>query len=108
MERKKKIRRAFILIFAVYTIINIFIFGLMKAYVNTNNTVSKNQLVMASVFENPDTTSIEILGKSFEIPKENTEKTIAEICIYTLMTDKIRICTDLILKCRELAENYLF
>lgn len=106
MEHKRKVRRAFILGFSVYAIINIFIFGFMKAYVNTNNIVSKNHIVMASVTENKENKSIEILGRNFEIPKEDSERTIAEICVYTLMTDKMRICTDLILKCREVIENY--
>ena len=102
MKHKRKVKRAFILIFSVYAIANIFIFGFMNAYVNTNNIVSKNQLVMASVTESNDETRLKILGKRFVIPKENTEKTIAEVCVYTLMTDKMRVCTDLILKIKSL------
>ena len=106
MNNKRKTRRAFILFFAVYIIINVFVFGFMKAYVNTNNIISKNHLVMASITENQDKTNIKILGKSFAIDKKNTEKTISEVCIYTLMTDKIRICTDLILQFREFTDIF--
>lgn len=102
MERKRKIRRAFILIFAFYIVINIFIFGLMKAYINTNNIVSRNQLVMASVIEKEDTTKIKVLGKSFEFDKDNAVKSATEACIYAIMPEKARVCTDIILTFRDI------
>ncbi len=97
MERKRKIRRAFILIFAFYIVINIFIFGLMKAYINTNNIVSRNQLVMASVTEKKDTIKIKVLSKSFELDKDNAMKSAAEACVYAIMPENARVCTDIIL-----------
>ncbi|MBE6844426.1 MAG: hypothetical protein E7508_01745 [Ruminococcus sp.] len=106
MERKRKIRRAFILTAAIYVIINIFIFGLMRAYINTNNIISRNQLVMASVSENRDKKTINILGKNFEIDKSNTAGTLAKLCTYTVMSDKLRICTDIILKSKEFILDY--
>lgn len=102
MERKKKIRRAFILIFAFYVIINIFIFGLMTAYMKTNNILSRNKLVMASVTENSETKNIKILDKSFVIDKNNSIKSISEICIYALIPEKIRVCTDVVLTFKDI------
>ncbi len=107
MERKKKIRRVFTLIISLYIILNILIFGMMNAYMETNNVLSKNQLVMVSVTENVNKTNIEILGKNFEIDKNNTAKTIVQACTYTLMPEKIRVCTDVILTFRNIVKNEL-
>lgn len=107
MERKGKVRRAFLLTAAVYIILNIFLFGLIKAYINTNNTVSRNQLVMASVSETNDKTTIKLLGKNFEIDKNNNAETIAKICTYTVMSDKLRICTDIVLKSKDIILNFI-
>ncbi|MBQ8435748.1 MAG: hypothetical protein IJX24_07055 [Oscillospiraceae bacterium] len=106
MERKRKVRRAFLLTAAIYIIINIFLFGLIKAYINTNNIVSRNHLVMASVSECNDITTIRILGKNFEIDKNNNTGTIAKICTYAVMSDKLRICTDIILKTKDIILNH--
>ncbi|MBQ3566265.1 MAG: hypothetical protein IJA12_03720 [Oscillospiraceae bacterium] len=97
MERKRKIRRASILIMSVYIFVNIFVFGLMKAYMNTNNIISKNRLVMASVTETENRTNIEILGKSFEINTQDNIKKFSQLAVYALMNDKARVCTDIIL-----------
>lgn len=102
MERKRKIRRVFILIFAFYAIINIFIFGLMTAYMKTNNILSRNKLVMASVTENSETKNIKILNKNFVIDKDNSIKSLAEICTYALIPEKVRVCTDIILTFKDI------
>lgn len=105
MTHKRKIKRIFILAAFLYITINIFIFGIMNAYINTNNTVSKNQLVMASVSENANITNIKILGRSFEIKKQTTAKNVSKACIYALMSEKLRICIDVILNGKELLTN---
>lgn len=101
MERKRKIRRAFILISAFYIVINVFIFGLMKAYINTNNIISRNQIVMASVSQNNTKTKINILGKDFEFDKNDAVKSAAEACVYAIMPEKARVCTDIILTFKD-------
>ncbi len=101
MEKRKKIRRAFMLAFFIYIIINIFIFGLMKAYLNTNNIVSRNQLVMASIEQNSQKTEIEILGKNFSINKNQKSEKVVETVLYLLMPDKIRACTEIVIQCKN-------
>lgn len=101
MERKRKIRRAFLLAVCIYIIINMFIFGLMKAYLNTNNTASRNQIVMASVSQNTEKTEIEILGKNFSINKNQKAEKIAETVLYLFMPYKIRACTEIVIKCEN-------
>lgn len=97
MDRKKKIRRAFILSASVYVIINIFIFGIMNAYVNTNNTVSRDHLVMASVSEINEKTTLKILDRTFELDKDSIFKTAGTAGLYAMMPNKLRVCTDIIL-----------
>ncbi len=107
MERKRKIRRASILIMSVYIFVNIFVFGLMKAYMNTNNIISKNRLVMASVTATENITNVEILGKSFEINTQDNKKNISQLAVYALMNDKARVCTDIILNVTSSAKELI-
>ena len=102
MERKRKIRRFFILAVCFYIIVNAFLFGLMNAYLNTNNIVSKNQLIMASVTQTEKTTKINILGKEISINKNETLKAVSQAVLYTVMPEKVRFCTDIILNCSDL------
>ena len=65
MERKRKIKRASILAVFIYVMINGFVWGFMKAYLNSYNIISKDQLVMAEVNNNNSKTEIKILNKKF-------------------------------------------
>lgn len=107
MERKRKIRRASILILSVYIFVNVFVFGLMKAYMNTNNIISKDRLVMASVTETENMTNIKILGKSFQINTRDNAKNISQIAVYAIMSDKARACTDIILNLTSSAKEII-
>ena len=66
MERKRKIKRASILAVFIYVMINGFVWGFMKAYLNSYNIISKDQLVMAEVNNNNSKTEIKILNKNGE------------------------------------------
>ncbi len=96
MTRKKKIRRAFLLAAGIYIIINIFIFGFMTAYINTNNIVSSDKVVMAEINENSEITNIEILGKEVTIEKNSRGKKIAETAVYTIMPYSFRISSEIV------------
>lgn len=104
MHRKKKIRRAFLLALCIYIIINMLIFGLMKAYLNTNNIVSRNKIAMASLSRSAETTEIKILNKKFIINKDREIENITQTFLYILMPYNIRACTEIIIGC----ENTLF
>ena len=69
MERKRKIKRASILAVFIYVMINGFVWGFMKAYLNSYNIISKDQLVMAEVNNNNSKTEIKILNKKFYFDK---------------------------------------
>lgn len=101
MERKRKIRRAFILTLGIYIIINIFIFGLMKAYLNTNNIVSRNQIVMASVSQENENTEINVLGKKIIVNKNKASEKLTESLLYFMMPYKLRACTEIVIKCED-------
>ena len=96
MTRKKKIRRAFLLAAGIYIIINIFIFGLMIAYVNTNNIVSSDKVVMAEIKNSAQTTNIEILGKDVTIEKNSEIEKISETAVYALMPYSFRISSEIV------------
>ncbi len=96
MTRKKKIRRAFLLAAGIYIIINIFIFGLMIAYVNTNNIVSSDKVVMAEIKNSAQTTNIEILGKDVTIEKNSEIEKISETAVYALMPYCFRFSAEII------------
>jgi len=101
MNRKKKIRRCFILIFSVYIILNYFVFGFIKAYVNTNNTINKEQLAIAYINDEQNIRNIEVLGKNFIIDKNNNINEYLRIGIYTVMTDKMRISADIVFNLKK-------
>ena len=72
MERKRKIKRASILAVFIYVMINGFVWGFMKAYLNSYNIISKDQLVMAEVNNNNSKTEIKILNKKFYFDKNKS------------------------------------
>lgn len=104
MHRKKKIRRAFLLALCIYIIINMLIFGLMRAYLNTNNIVSRDKIAMATLSQNAEKTEINILGKKFSIYKNHNAKNLAQAFLYILLPYNVRACTEIVIRC----ENALF
>ena len=69
MNNKRKIKRASILAVIIYIMINGFVWGLMKAYINSYNSINRDKLVMAQITDKPDGKEIKILGGSFIIPE---------------------------------------
>ncbi|MGN1481463.1 hypothetical protein [Porcipelethomonas sp.] len=105
MERKKKIKRAAILAVFIYIMINGFVWGLMKAYLNSYNTVSKEQLVMAEVNNSKQKTEIKILNKKFYIDKNKTFQNTAGIILYILMPDKAKLSTEIVMQYERLCQS---
>ena len=78
----------------------------MKAYLNTNNIISREHIVMASVSQNNENTEIKILGKSFIINKSKIAQPLAETLLYIFMPYKLRTCTEIIIKCEDIFTDY--
>ncbi len=105
MERKKKLKRAAILSVFIYIMINGFIWGFMKAYMNSHNIFSNEHLAMAEVQKSEDKTEIKILNKNFSIDKNKTAENTAGILLYILMPDKVRTSTELIMLYNTLSQK---
>lgn len=92
MNNKRKIKRASILAVIIYIMINGFVWGLMKAYINSYNSINRDKLVMAQITDKPDGKEIKILGGSFIIPENNSDTQ----AVYTANMSKIfrRLQTD--------------
>lgn len=71
MKKQMKLKRASILAIIIYIMINSFVWGLMKVYINSYNAVNREKLVMAQISDKPDGRKIEIMGQSFVLPEEN-------------------------------------
>lgn len=101
MERKRKIKRAAILAVFIYIMINGFIWGFMKAYLNSYNIISKNQLVMAEINNNSSKTEIKILNKKFYFDKNKSFQNAAGILLYIILPDKIKTTAEIVMQCER-------
>ncbi len=104
MERKIKIKRAAILAVFIYIMINGFIWGFMKAYLNSHNIISKDQLVMAEVKNKNSKTEIKILNKKFYFDNNRTFQNASGILLYIVLPDKIKATAEIVMQC----ENFDF
>ena len=104
MNRKKKIRRVFFLAASIYIVLNIFIFGLMTAYVNSNNIASPDRIAMAEVNSTADQTKFKVLGKTFTMEKDKAVQNSVLAAVYLIMPHKMRACTEIVLKLAELCD----
>lgn len=86
----KKVKRASILAVCIYIMINSFVWGLMKAYINSYNAVNHEKLVMAQICESPDGKEISIMGNRFHIPSEAGESSSISKALSSLISVKIR------------------
>lgn len=86
----RKIKRASILAVIIYIMINSFVWGLMKAYINSYNAVNHEKLVMAQICDSPDGKEISIMGSSFCINSEAEDSSCAQKAVKSLIPVKIR------------------
>ena len=98
MNNKTKIKRASILAFIIYIMINGFVWGLMKAYINSYNSINRDKLVMAQITDKPDGKEIKILGGSFIIPENNSDTQAVYTAAWSLMPDKIKAAAKLFMR----------
>ena len=97
MERKRKIKRASILAVFIYVMINGFVWGFMKAYLNSYNIISKDQLVMAEVNNN----NSKILNKKFYFDKNKSLQNTAGFLLYIILPDKIKTTAEIVMQCEH-------
>lgn len=94
----RKTKRASILAVCIYIMVNSFVWGLMKAYINSYNAVNHEQLVMAQISDSSDGKEISIMGNSFYISSETNDKGNTAKTICSLIPVKIRIAAALFMQ----------
>ncbi len=94
----RKTKRASVLAVCIYIMVNSFVWGLMKAYINSYNAVNHEQLVMAQINDSSDGKEISIMGNSFYISSETTDKSTTAKTIGSLIPVKIRIAAAIFMQ----------
>lgn len=94
----RKTKRAAILAVCIYIMVNSFVWGLMKAYINSYNSVNHEKLAMAQINDSSDGKEISIMGNSFYIPSEADEKSSTAETISSLIPVKIRIAAAIFMQ----------
>ncbi len=86
----RKIKRVSILAVIAYVMINSFVWGLMKAYVNSYNAVNHEQLAMVSISDKPAGKEINVMGIKINAPQQNMRDEKISCALKTLVPLKIR------------------
>ncbi len=102
MSGRKKVFRAITVSVCIYIILNILIYGIMTAYLNTGNIIHEDKLVMAEIYEQDDKKNIRILGREYSFNMNNSIDTAVGAILYCLTPDKVRVCTQLISEAGEI------
>ena len=101
MTGKKKILRCIFTVVCVYIILNVLVYGIMTAYMNTSNMISEDKLTMAEVRKSGKQTRIKILGKEYSAEiNDDTSSTVLTL-LYCTASEKIRACAELLIQARE-------
>ena len=101
MTARKKVLRNIVTVVCVYIILNVLIYGIMTAYMNTRNILSEDKLTMAEISGNGEQTSIKILGREYSANiSEQTLGTVTAV-LYCAANEKIRACAELLTQARE-------
>lgn len=104
----RKTKRAAILAVSIYIMINSFVWGLMKAYINSYNAVNHEQLAMAQISDSSDGKEISIMGKSFYISSETKETSSTARTISSLIPARIRLAAVLFMQtAQEIVQEVL-
>lgn len=91
----RKIKRASIIAIIIYVMINSFVWGLMKAYINSHNAISHDKLAMAQVTDSPNGKKISVMGTCFYIPDKREDKSRVDCALQTLIPIKIRTASEI-------------
>ncbi len=105
--KKSKTKRAVILAVFIYIMINGLVYGLLKAYLNSHNAVSREQWKMASVTKKGHAAEITVLDSSFTIDLSNAVEGASAVCIYTVLPDKVRAAARVIMHCGRFVQQEL-
>lgn len=105
--KKSKTKRAVILAVCIYIMINGLVYGLLKAYLNSHNAVSREQWKMASVTKKGQAAEITVLDSSFTIDLSNAAEGASAVCIYTVLPDKVRAAARIIMHCGKIFQQEL-
>ena len=101
MTGRKKTLRIVVMIVSIYIILNILIYGIMTAYMNTKNILSEDKLTMAEVNESGKHTKITILGMEYTADIEQDTGNAITAFLYCAANEKIRACAELITHAKE-------
>ena len=101
MTGRKKVLRNIAAAVCVYIILNVLIYGIMTAYMNTRNILNEDKLTMAEVSGSGEQTKIKILGREYsaDISPEAVGNITA--VLYCTANEKIRACAELMTQARE-------
>lgn len=88
----------------IYAMLNCFAWGIMKAYINSHNCVSKDKLVMAEISDNENGTTVSVIGNSITIPDNRDSSSLD--CLRTLLPLNIRAAGRLFSEAAEEISEY--
>ncbi|MCM1225874.1 MAG: hypothetical protein NC320_00410 [Clostridium sp.] len=91
----RKLKRASILAVIIYVMINLFVWGLMKAYINSHNAVNHDKLVMAEISDDKDGKRVSIMGNSFCVPEKEREKNGVDNALLSLLPSEIKAVSEI-------------
>lgn len=86
----RKLKRASILAVIIYVMINFFVWGLMKAYINSHNAVNHDKLVMAEISDDKNGKRVSIMGNSFCVLEKEHEKNDVDNALLSLLPSEIK------------------
>ncbi len=92
---QRNCKRGVILGIIIYVMLNAFVWGIMKAYVGSHNSASREQLAMAQITDSEKGRNISIMGNSFEIPEDDKKENNALNALKTLVPVKIRAAEEI-------------
>lgn len=91
----RKLKRVSILAVIIYIMINSFVWGLMKAYINSHNAISNEKLVMAQITDSPNGKKISVMGNSFYISSEKKEDNRLKNTLESFIPAKIKAASEI-------------
>lgn len=97
----RNFKRRITLAVIIYIMINCFAWGIMKAYINSHNCVSRDKLVMAQISDTENGKKVSVIGGSITIPDEKHRENDVYSSIKTLIPLKIRVAEEIFAEAAE-------
>lgn len=92
---RSKIKRASITIVIIYIMINGFVWGLMKAYINSYNAINSEKLVMAQLTDKSGGKEVKILENRFFLPDKLDKDSNIYFAVRSIMPSRIRAVSEI-------------